>query len=1066
MKGLTVRRAVVMAVLLGVLLPALAVGLYLARVLYQDTLQSEMARAMKHETDVLALGVRENLWALDGEAASALVDAVMRNEALVRVEILDPQLGRFVYRDVPERRVGNVSEAEQAIVHRGETIGRVRIEMSDAVLAAQLRAQLALLAGMLALQVAGSVTLILIVLQRRLGQPLARLSVAATRLSRGELDTPIQPQRQDEIGEVESRLEVTRQALQGFVRTLEQKNQALEVDLRERMRVEAALRDREQRLRAFVEQSPLAVVEFDLGWHILDWNDAAVRIFGWRREEVIGRHISLLVSERDRTEVAQVMEQLHAGTGGWRHKSHSVRADGSEVICQWYNSMIRDGAGVGQRFLCMAEDITERQRADDELRRLATVVRLTTNLVVLTDAQGRVEWFNEAFARRSGYAAEQIRGASLVELQRDEHTDAAQIEALSRALLQGVPLREAEMLCSSRHGERYWVSLELQPIRDADGILQQCVVLQTDVTDRHRTTQALRGIARIGASHEPLEFLSHLVKTVAAGTNADAAYFALRRDDNEDAADVVTAWAPPGWPVRTGMFHWAGVTVEAVSTHRMLVIPAHGRERLRNDAVLRGCERLESMVAVAVEDGGGRVVGYLAALFAVPLPSPDEVHSLIELGAARAGAEFSRLRAQDALRHSEQKFSTIFQQSPIALALQRRSDGRYLDLNPAYTDTFGFARETVMDRSDDEISLYADLEQRERVLAVFQRQGQVSGVDVRLVTADGQLRDCQLHLRSVFMNEPCVLMAVVDVTPMRDAQRQVEELNASLEQRVVERTRALADANRDLETALLRLQQTQSELVRSEKLAALGSLVAGVAHELNTPIGNSLMVASTLRDIGREFRRQVEKGLRRSELDSFMEETDSASDILVRNLQRAGELIVSFKQVAVDQTSSKRRQFDLREVVNEIVVTLQPTFRKTPFQIRSEVPAGILLDSYPGPFGQIVANLLQNTVIHAFDGREEGTVTLDATVVGETVVFRCSDNGVGIAAGHLNKVFDPFFTTKLGSQGTGLGLNIVHNIVTGVLGGEISVISEPDVGTVFTMRLPLKAPVEVDEDLA
>jgi signal transduction histidine kinase len=248
------------------------------------------------------------------------------------------------------------------------------------------------------------------------------------------------------------------------------------------------------------------------------------------------------------------------------------------------------------------------------------------------------------------------------------------------------------------------------------------------------------------------------------------------------------------------------------------------------------------------------------------------------------------------------------------------------------------------------------------------------------------------------------------------------------------------------------------ELVQSEKLAALGSLVAGIAHELNTPIGNSLMVASTLRDIGRDFRVGMEGGLKRSTLTSFVSETESAADILVRNLVVAGELIASFKQVAVDQTSSQRRRFALHEVVREILVTMHPTFRKTPYVIEEDIPDGIWLDSYPGPFGQVVTNLLNNTLLHAFDGCESGVVRLSAEQRDGVVIFCCEDNGVGINPAHLNKIFDPFFTTKLGKRGTGLGLNIVHNIVTGVLGGEINVSSEPGHGTCFVLRIPLDAP--------
>ncbi len=360
--------------------------------------------------------------------------------------------------------------------------------------------------------------------------------------------------------------------------------------------------------------------------------------------------------------------------------------------------------------------------------------------------------------------------------------------------------------------------------------------------------------------------------------------------------------------------------------------------------------------------------------------------------------------------------------------------------------------------------IYTDQQEREWILQLLHDAGEVSGADMRLRTSDNEIRDCQIYVRQISMDEePCLLVATVDVTTLLEAQRQVEELNLSLEKRVTERTHDLAATNAELEKTLERLKRTLDELVRSEKLAALGSLVAGIAHELNTPIGNSLMVASTLHDVNQTFREQMQAGLRRSTLDSYVAESESAADILLRNLQRAAELISSFKQVAVDQTSSQRRRFELAEVVNEIVVTMQPVFRKTSHSIETSIPADIRLDSYPGPLGQVIANLLNNTILHAFEGRENGKVQLRAELDDNNgVLFTCQDDGIGIQASNLRRIFDPFFTTKLGRDGTGLGLNIVHNIVTGILGGEISVESSPGQGCSFRIRLPLRAP-EHDE---
>jgi PAS domain S-box-containing protein len=288
-----------------------------------------------------------------------------------------------------------------------------------------------------------------------------------------------------------------------------------------------------------------------------------------------------------------------------------------------------------------------------------------------------------------------------------------------------------------------------------------------------------------------------------------------------------------------------------------------------------------------------------------------------------------------------------------------------------------------------------------------------------------------------------------DVTGRRLAEKSLED-----------RTEALQKAYSDLAMVLENLQNTQDELVRSEKLAALGSMVAGVAHELNTPVGNSLMVASHIREASTAMSETLKTGLRRSVLDEYLANVSSASDILVRNLTKAANLVSSFKQVAVDQTSSQRRHFPLTEVVAEIAAMLVPGYRVKGITLVQDVPDDIRMDSFPGPLGQILANLINNAVLHGFEGREEGEIQLVARGAenGRQVTLTVSDNGRGIAEDILPRIFDPFFTTKLGAGGNGLGLNITHNMVTGILGGRISASSKIGEGSCFTLILPLEAP--------
>ena len=255
------------------------------------------------------------------------------------------------------------------------------------------------------------------------------------------------------------------------------------------------------------------------------------------------------------------------------------------------------------------------------------------------------------------------------------------------------------------------------------------------------------------------------------------------------------------------------------------------------------------------------------------------------------------------------------------------------------------------------------------------------------------------------------------------------------------------------------MRHAKDELVKTDKLAALGALVAGVAHELNTPIGNGLTVATTLEHRVKSMDGLISTGLRRSDLDQFMADARFAADVLVRNLMRAGDLIRSFKQVAADRTSAQRRQFKLQEVVSETLITLNPAIRRTRCAVDVDVADSLELDSYPGPLGQVLDNLINNAMVHGFADGRQGTIWLSARPLeGAGVEISVRDNGVGISADNLKRIFDPFFTTRLGQGGSGLGLHIAHNIVNDILGGRIEVHSVAGEGAAFVLQIPLAAP--------
>jgi PAS domain S-box-containing protein len=289
------------------------------------------------------------------------------------------------------------------------------------------------------------------------------------------------------------------------------------------------------------------------------------------------------------------------------------------------------------------------------------------------------------------------------------------------------------------------------------------------------------------------------------------------------------------------------------------------------------------------------------------------------------------------------------------------------------------------------------------------------------------------------------------------AEEDLQRLAETLENRVTERTRELEAANASL-------SQAMEQLVQREKLASLGSLVAGVAHELNTPIGNALTVSTALNDIHRQFASELSAGqLKRSALDRFVQENNEATQLIERNLERAATLISHFKQVAVDQASVRRRMFDVAELVVDVLSTLSPTLKRAPHRLQVEIPPGLCLESYPGPLEQVITNLIENSLVHAFRPEQSGLIRLIGEATPSGIRLRYEDDGRGIPAEARHRVFDPFFTTRLGQGGSGLGLYLVYNLVHGRLGGSIQLLDGSTGGACFVIELPAVAPSAAEE---
>ena len=404
-------------------------------------------------------------------------------------------------------------------------------------------------------------------------------------------------------------------------------------------------------------------------------------------------------------------------------------------------------------------------------------------------------------------------------------------------------------------------------------------------------------------------------------------------------------------------------------------------------------------------------------------------------------------RAEDAIAEGRRLLQQVIDTVPAVINVKDRNL-HYVLMNRYMARIFDVEPSEAIGRTtSDLMSRYGAAKTDENDQRVLKARGELGFYEEEYLDSSGNLRQW-----------------LVNKLPLLDAQGEIENI-VTVALDIGDRKRSeleMRKARDSAETALRNLRETQASLIEAEKLAALGRLVAGVAHEVNNPVGISLTVASALERKTANFTAEVERGdLRRSSLNDFLATSRDASSQLVANLNRAAELIQSFKQVAADRNYSDQRSFDLADLTEQVVMSLRPGLRKHNLTLNVECQPNLTMNSYPGPYGQVLTNLFLNAVAHAFPDGRPGTIEILARASGKDnveVVF--SDNGCGMSLDVRRRAFDPFFTTRRDQGGTGLGLHIVYSIVTNRLGGRLDLSSEPGSGTRIRILLPRVAPLE------
>ena len=786
-----------------------------------------------------------------------------------------------------------------------------------------------------------------------------------------------------------------------------------------------ALLAAQARLAALMASQRIGIFECSRSGAVRTANAAMGEFCDFSPEDLSGRNWQDCLHAAD-SGIAEQWAALCSGNGFGQIEGRFGRPGATRSLHLEFAPILQPGGG----YMALVEDFSAIRVAEQASRnseqRLSQIIELTPDLIALTRlCDGRIVDLNAAWEKITGWPREQSIGRTTTELglwksSEERGSILAGFDSSGKLLGYCGSLRRHDGTIGHMEMNAWKIEQNGEP-------LLLTVVHDTTETEglRQRAVQATaaqaRSMAMFSGAFEAIPTLACISR----------------------ASDDKIIHVNESFELTTGISRQ-----EAIGhTGSELGLWAFPQERVDFVARLKAERAVRSFPAhLSLPDGRLREVSLNAALFDA---DKDSCRIII------ARDLTDELAAQNGLHEAEHNFQAFFAMAPIPLVVTK-NDGEFIAVNQAWSQSFGWRAEEVVGHKslDFGAPYHIHPEDRARIYATLRSLSRVDKIDVRARRKDGSKAFISMHaLPGKVGGQEVILWSIEDVTRLRQAHQQISELNARLKLQLEDSTRALATAQGDL-------GRTREELIRNARLSALGTLMATLTHELNTPIGNSVTAATAFQDRTHELLRTLDEGqLRRSTLEEFAQDAREASDLTLRNLEHARELLASFKQVAADQLSEKRRSFDLTARINDLLRTLSPGLRRQGLHIECRIEPGLTMDSYPGSLDQVLTNLINNAQQHGLEGVQDGTITIEAHACGDgTLSLTVSDNGKGVAPELRKRIFEPFFTTREGCGGTGLGLHIVQGIVADPLGGRIELGDSPQGGAGFTLELPLSAP--------